>query len=752
MSSAGFISPGVYPSEQDNSLYAENVIRTVVAGAGVFNKGPIETPTLVSNEDQLKKLFGTPIDSDTNAQAWLGFREYLRRGNQLWVCRADSTTTPATSATMSLPGASDDSLTTADDGVTSIPAVRTLTSGGAAFAVAGVVIGDVLEVADAGTPADNGFYVITLVAPTVLTVDRNWPTGSLNSLTYTVWSAKKEAGADGVTSVSTARTLTSAGSTFTTNGVVAGDILYVRDSGTTDDNGFYRITNVAMNVLTIDRDWPDGGNATLDFTVYGPISKSPTVADGQTAVAGTFGSAAAQFVLHGVVAGDILVICDPVDTGNNGCYVIATVAAASLTVTSATWPGGALAGLTFYVLAGSVKHTATSKGTWCEGYVLYPQVNASDKDNYDLELYNGTTRLDRTYNLDRSVAVARMAADSEYLTATLISGRSEPCPGFGIVDATLGIYLALVGGTDGIASIANSDYIDALNKFKNPEEYEIDLIICPSIYAESVQNALATIAETRQDCMFIPDPPDWTTLDTVQEILDYHNGVGATVIGATAMGSSYGALYWTWQKVYDEYNDAERWIAPSGHMAGVYANNDKVKAPWFAPAGTKRAKLLGSMDVRYSPTKDDRDVLYGPSNAVNSIVKFTGEGIYCYGQKTLQRATTALNRVNVRRMLNYCKRAIMKVNRTLVFDPNDEVMWREFKMKSEPVLRYVLSERGIQEYRVVADSSTTTATEIENYRMVGKIYIKPQLTAEIIVLEFTLTSQGTSFSELLAAA
>ena len=758
----GFVSPGSYNKEIDLSLYAETASNTSCAMAHTFNKGPLDEVTLVTNFNYLVATFGLPIDDDDACQGWMAAREYLRRGNKLYIVRVDYNTT-ADYAAMSLPCATDETLASADDGVTSALAVRTLTSAGVNFTTSGVVAGDVVEIADVGTPADNGFYVITLVAAGVITVDRDWPNGGLNSLTFTVWVAKKESGLDGVTSIPTTRTLTSAGSTFTTNAVAEGDILRVHDDtpATLEDNGFYRITNVAMNVLTVDRDWPVGSKAALTFTVYGASSRSPTVADGSTAVAGEFTSAAAQFGLHGVDAGDILVICDPVDTGNNGAYYIERckvgATAITLDVNVAAWPGGALAGLTFYVLPGSVIMKGATKGTWCTGYRLYPIVNNADTENFNLNVYDSTPSLiDTNYNMDRSSVVADMVANSAYFTATLIATRHEPCPGFGVIDSALGIYLALTGGNDGYDSIADSDYIIGLNRFLNPEQYVIDILICPGDQTngtpENVANAMAVIAESRADCIAIIDPPDWATIDTVQEILDWHNGVGATVLGATARGSSYCCTYWTWQKTYDEFNSEDRWCAPSGHVAAEFTHSDNQAYPWIAPAGIKRGKLIGSADVRYSPSKDDRDSLYGSGQAVNAIVKFVGEGIYVYGQKTLYRTTTALNRVNVRRMLNYCKRAITNANRSLVFDPNDEVLWREVKQNADPVLKYVLSHRGIRDYKIVCDSTTTTDQEIENYTLVGKLLIMPQKAAEIIVLEFTLTSQGANFNELIMAA
>jgi hypothetical protein len=748
----GYVSAGAYAKEIDLSLYAETEVPTVFAQIGVFNRGPLDTPTLVVNEDDLLKKFGKPIDSDTWSQQWLALREFFRRGNKAYVVRVDAPSSNAADySEMSLPSTSDDTLATANDGATSAVGVRTLTSAGAGFIVAGVLIGDVLEVADISTPGDNGFYVLSNVAATVLTVDRDWPTGSLTNLIYTVWSAKKEEGSDGATSIVTTRKLTSVLSTFTTNGVVAGDILKIRDGVDTGDNGLYRIVTVAATYVIVDRDFPIGSLTNLDFTIY---SNSSRANDGSTAVSGTFSSASSHFALHGVKAGDVLVICDAVDTGNNGTYLIKTASDTSVTVNEPTWIGGVLAGLTFYVLPGGVKLTGSTKGTWCKGYNLWPQVNSGHSTDFDILTYEstGTGLLDNVYNMTRSTVVADMLASSTLFTATLITGRGEPCPGFGCINSALSIYLTLSGGVDGYTSITDSDYITGINLFKNPDTYTIDLIACSGVVTENVQNALANLAEKRQDCLALIDGPDYSTIGTVQAVLNYHNGVGGTVMGSTARSSSYCAFWWTWQKVYDEYNDVERWIAPSGHMAADFAYVDSKAYPWFTAAGLKRGRLIGSSDVRYSPDQDDRDALQSSGQAVNPIISIVGDGIYVYGNKTLYRGTTALNRISNRRLLNYLKRGVRNVARYLVFDPNDAVMWRELKTKADPIFEYAKTNRGISEYKIIADSTTTTATEIEQYKMVGKFFIKTLNPAEVIELDFVITSQGTNFSENIVTA
>ena len=754
-----FVSAGVYNVEQDLSLYAETVSATIFGIVGVFNKGPLDTETDVSSIERLESLFGRPIDPTSDSslpQAWYAAREYLRKGNQLKVVRVDSAATPAQYAAISLPGGSDDDLGTAADGATSVPATRTLTSAGSGFVAAGVQIGDYVELHDAVDTGDNGFYQLTAVAATVLTVDRDWPTGSLTNLSFTVWAGKKEGGVDGATSVPATRTLTSAGSTFTTNGVAAGDIVLVNDTGDTGDNGVFVVESVTSEtVLKVTRDWPEGSLSGLTFTVYSKIG--PDAADGDTTVAGTFTSASAKFSSHGVKAGDILYVKDAVDTGANGYYPITAVASeTALTVGyNGTWPAS-LTNLDYEIWPGSIQLLAQSKGTWITGDVVKVSRNASDKTNVDIKIYDSSEVYLREtiYNVDRTNATT--ADDvSEYFTASVISNRTEPAAGTWRIATASPIrpVLDFSGGDDGTTGLVDADFIGVtgssptgLQALLNPEKTLLSIIAIPGQTSEDIGNALVTFAEARADVMCLPDPPDSPTVSDPQDILDWHNG---TLGRTTALNTSYGALSWSWQQIYDEYNDADVWAAPSGFTAAVFAENDNKAAAWYAPAGFKRGKVSSSKALRYSPDQGERDSLASGTARVNPFVNFVGYGIHLFGQTTLLRTTSALNRVNVRRMLIEVEKTIAASTRALIFDPNDDLLFREFKALSDPALEYISSRRGIEEFLTV---NATTDTDKDNKTARFKTFIKPVNAAEIIILEYALTSQGADFTELVESA
>lgn len=739
---------GVYKKEIDLSLYIEIASELKIGLVGPFNKGPINERTLITNNSALETTFGRPIDDDVLGQGFFAAREYLKNGNQAYIVRADSAANPAVIGKTGLRGTTDDSLVTGADGATSIPATRTLTSAGSNFTTSGVLVGDIVEIAD-GT-GDDGFYGITAVAATVLTVDRDWPVGSLATLDFTVWSSKREAGADGATSVQASRTFTSAGSTFQMNGVAVGDILHINDTSDPGDNGFYTIAAVSSETtLLLNRDWREGELSTLTFTIYGP--NHPAAADGDTSTAGEFVSASAQFQLHGVKAGDLLLIEDSVDTDNNGFYVInglkSAAEATTLEVNVGAW-AAADTGLSYRVFPSPITLLGESAGTWVNDYQAVTAANSNSGTDFDLQVIDtGGFTVETLFGLDTSNVVTELASNSTLLTAVVVTGRDGPS----IVETA-----TFNGGENGTTGLTDADLLGnsvtktGLQAFNNIEEVEIDVVMIPGYTSQNIGDGLIVMAEqTRGDCMAIVDPPDSPTVSTPQEVIDWHNGVGG--FGrTTALNSSHGALYWSWCQIFDPFNNKNRFTAPSGHAISVWAQSDNLTKPWFAPAGIRRGLVKGANDVRLSPDQGQRNAMQVGAN-VNPIVKFIKEGIAIFGQKTLLRTNSALNRVNVRRMLLFVERAVLEAVKPLVFDPNDSATDRELVRLVEPLLQFVQDNRGLREFLVIADDSTSPPAVRANNTLISKIFIKPTTTAEIIEVQFILTAQNANFDELLAA-
>lgn len=288
-----------------------------------------------------------------------------------------------------------------------------------------------------------------------------------------------------------------------------------------------------------------------------------------------------------------------------------------------------------------------------------------------------------------------------------------------------------------------------LQVFASAEDLDINLLMVPGIYDAAVLNAIITISVNRADCMGILDcPRDFVNNRslTPQQVVDWHNGQGVFSDHA-AFNSSYAAVYWPWLQLYDAINGVKVWCPPSGFMAGVYAYSDNTTEVWFAPAGLNRGHLTSPMKAEYSPSLGERDLLYGNGNAINPIATFKQDGINVWGQRTLQRLPTALDRVNVRRTLLYLEKVLVTAVRGLLFEPNDPATWVQFRRLITPTLEGIKNRRGLNDYKVVCDATINTPDVIEQNMMKANIFVKPMKTVEMIQLNFIITSQGSSFTE-----
>jgi phage tail sheath protein FI len=256
---------------------------------------------------------------------------------------------------------------------------------------------------------------------------------------------------------------------------------------------------------------------------------------------------------------------------------------------------------------------------------------------------------------------------------------------------------------------------------------------------------LIQICEARHDCMAIIDPP---TGLSPSEVVDWHNGTG-TFNDHAAYNSSYAATYYPWVKIYDAVAREYIFTPPSGHVLAVYAYTDYNAETWFAPAGLRRGRVISGVDVAHSCSPGEMDLLYGDGNAVNPIADFRQQGIVVWGQRTLQRSPTALDRVNVRRLLLYLRKVITTAAGYLVFEPNDPITWKSFGHLVIPYLDDVRQRRALYDFRVKCDETTNTPTVIDRNEMRAQILLKPVKAAEFIQIDFVITSTGANFDEVL---
>ena len=287
------------------------------------------------------------------------------------------------------------------------------------------------------------------------------------------------------------------------------------------------------------------------------------------------------------------------------------------------------------------------------------------------------------------------------------------------------------------ASKTGSDsFVNALNLLSNDDEYDINMILMPGvandIASHLVSKAIDT-AEARGDTFTLADPVVKGSM------------IADAVSAAETYDSNYTAMYWPWVQVNEPQIGRNVWVPPSAVMAGVIAFNDKVAHEWFAPAGLNRGGIDTAIQAERKLTHGNRDTLYDAN--VNPLATFPGEGVCAWGQKTLQKKSSALDRVNVRRLLIKVKKFIAASSRFLVFEQNNASTRTRFLNIANPFLERVQQQSGLTAFKVVMDDTNNTPDLVDRNILYGQIFLQPTRTAEFIVLDFTVMPTGAAFPE-----
>jgi hypothetical protein len=303
----------------------------------------------------------------------------------------------------------------------------------------------------------------------------------------------------------------------------------------------------------------------------------------------------------------------------------------------------------------------------------------------------------------------------------------------------------LASGDDGLTSIDDADYIgDESQKLGYNACDGVDalnLVMVPGITTPAVAIAGLAYCEGRQDMFLIVDAP--IALEPT-DVLAYRQGT--TPYSHAAFNSSYGGLYYPWIVISDPLSSLNKLIPPSGAVAGCYARSDAKTEVWYAPAGIDRGRIFNALNLEYSTSRGERDVIY--PEGVNVIAKFVDSGINIWGQRTLQRQASSLDRVNVRRLMMYVEEAIAESSRFVVFEPNIELTWRSLIRAITPFLQGIADKGGFYDFRVQCDEETNTQDVIDRNEMVCRIFVQPVKTAEFVELNFILTQTGADFTEI----
>jgi phage tail sheath protein FI len=300
--------------------------------------------------------------------------------------------------------------------------------------------------------------------------------------------------------------------------------------------------------------------------------------------------------------------------------------------------------------------------------------------------------------------------------------------------------VSLSGGTYGAPE--NANLITAYDKFANPEEVDISLIVTGAASQTVSEHIVDNIAESRRDCVVFISPEYSDVVnnagDEVTDITEYRNLFNS---------SSYAVMDSGWKKQFDKYNNVYRWIPLNGDIAGLCVRTDFDRDPWYSPAGFNRGHIKNVVQLAWNPDKADRDDLY--KIGVNSIVTFPGEGTVLYGDKTLLARPSAFDRINVRRLFIVLEKAISRAAKYSLFEFNDEFTRAQFVALVEPFLRDVQGRRGIYDFRVVCDATNNTPEVIDRNEFIGDIYIKPARSINFIQLNFVAVRTGVAFEEIV---
>jgi len=297
----------------------------------------------------------------------------------------------------------------------------------------------------------------------------------------------------------------------------------------------------------------------------------------------------------------------------------------------------------------------------------------------------------------------------------------------------------------------------AINTCADPEVVNFNLMTVPGITNTSLTDLMVQTCEDRGDALAIIDLPDvYNPAHEGSSYLNFEDRPGTLSSVVTAFknrrkNSSYGATYYPWVKVRDSLNDATVWVPPSVVALGTYSFSDRVGELWFAPAGFNRGGLSqGAAGVTVTQvteklSSDQRDDLYEVN--INPIASFPNEGIVVFGQKTLDATTSALSRINVRRLLIFLKKEISRLAGQVLFDQNVEATWGRFQGLVRPVLESVKVRFGLSEYKLLLDETTTTPDLVDRNVLYAKIFLKPARAIEFIALDFIITNTGAGFED-----
>ena len=738
-------SPGILVKEVD--LTAGRVDPTsdaVGAIVGPFEKGPVNEPVLVTNEQDLLDNFGEPNPTDKQYETWLVASSYLAYGGPLQVVR--STGSQCRNAWSA--------------GLTTSLAVDTGNSSHADITVNSY-----------DDYVNNGYDESTLA--TVSVAARN-PGGWANGIKVGVIDSKADQVIGGITNASFAGLAVGYGVTQSLDGRVvigSGSTSLVEHSLGTGAYLKGMITEVAtgqLGVKVLSTVSAAGTVSDVDYQQGGVYEfKSDAIIGINTVTTGT---------LSGNVAANTTTISDWFDaqkiTLSNGKTIAWNSLADRPGTSSYTSARGGRFDEVSVVVVDDTGNVTGNAGT-----ILEKHLNLSKAK--DAEFSAGASSYWRKFISENSEYIfAFGGADLGISSTSGYSGNAAsfaPSLDFAWDQDASGVdfggggsnTLTLQGGTNyngqsglsttGALNATVGDLSSGYDIFANTEEYEIDFVLMGGASgtqedSQALASKIISVAEGRQDALAFISPGRSTQLTETtagQYAVKSDADITTNVVNwySPVPSSSYAIFDSGYKYMYDRFSDTFRYVPLNGDIAGTCARNDTTNFPWFSPAGTQRGAILNAVKLAYNPSKLQRDKLY--SARINPVVFSPGAGIILFGDKTGLAKASAFDRINVRRLFIFLENAIKAAAKDVMFEFNDALTRNSFINAVEPFLRDVQAKRGIQEFRLICDESNNTAAIIDANEFIADIYVKPSRSINFIGLTFVATRSGVSFSEII---
>lgn len=705
------ISPGVFASENDQTQITQGPVQAGAAIIGPTVVGPVNIPTLVTSYSQYKAIFGSAFVSGglpTEYLTSISVSNYFTQGgNSILVTRVASGSYTAADATL--------------------PSISTLTAGAKAT---GSINLTVLSAPGSGSVIINGTTFLVsgstgLPANTTTTV--YVPTGS--NLAGTMGNL--------TASINSAASQSYYGYNIVATGISTSTLQVSASIGGAAGNNYTLVSGSTTVYLA-------GGTDITSFTLE-TLSVGTLMNNDQ-------GTASPSTIVNGVL---------PSGSASNVRWEVTSVNSGSGTFSIAVRRGDDYQNSKSVLESWNNLSLDPTQNNYIE-YVIGNQVKTVITDPTTGNSYVSTTG---TYgNKSKYIRVASVSLPTVnfFSAAGTVSNPAYPTYlpqlGSGSAQGTFNGALGAIYGSYGveplnmyaaIPSIPSStttpnsniqgihptDYDLAISLLSNTDDYKFNIVYAPGLTSQNAPsevNSLVTLAQTRGDNIAVVD------------MVGFGANIGTVTTQAQGFDNNYAATYWPWLQVQSQETGKINYVPASTLVPAVYEYNDKIGAEWFAPAGFTRGGMGTVLQPERKVSVTDRNTLYAAK--VNPIATFPGVGTVIYGQKTLQAKASALDRVNVRRLLISLKSYIKQVADNLVFEPNTQVTRNKFLNVVRPYLSTVQQKQGLYAFNVVMDETNNTPDVIDRNELVGSVYLQPTRTSEFIYITFNLTPTGTSFS------